>query len=190
VQCSATDAAGNSSNAGFSITVVDTTRPVLLLSNDISVDATSPQGAVVSFTATATDIADPQPVIICTPSSGSTFAIGTNTVQCTASDASGNSSQGSFNVTVNGASAQAASLISLVQTFNLAQGISNSLDSKLQNAIDALYAANAGNRANACNQLVGFINSVQAQSGKQLTTAQASQLIGNANQIRAVIGCP
>ena len=39
-------------------------------------------------------------------------------------------------------------LITLVNSFNLAQGIANSLDSKLQNALNALSAANAGDRAN------------------------------------------
>ena len=100
------------------------------------------------------------------------------------------SNQGSFSVMVNGASGQTASLITLVGSFNLAQGISNSLDSKLQNALDALNAANAGDRATACNQLSAFINSVQAQSGKQLTRTQANLLIIRANQVRTVMGCP
>ena len=47
-------------------------------------------GAAVSFTATATDNCDANPGISCTPSSGSTFHLGTSTVTCTATDASGN----------------------------------------------------------------------------------------------------
>jgi hypothetical protein len=34
-----------------------------------------------------------------------------------------------------------------------------------------------------------FINQVQAQAGKQLTTAQATQLIQAATQIRGALGC-
>ena len=51
-------------------------------------DATSPQGAVVSYTVRATDPdnAPSQLTITCAPASGSTFAIGTTTVNCTASD--------------------------------------------------------------------------------------------------------
>jgi hypothetical protein len=107
-----------------------------------------------------------------------------------ATDASGNSSQGSFTLTVNGASAQTANLITLVQSFNLVQGITNSLDAKLQNVMDALNATNVGNRANACNQLAAFVNSVTGQSAKQLTVSQADLLIMKANQIRTVQGCP
>ena len=190
VHCTATDASSNSASGSFSVTVVDTTPPVLALPPNVITDATSPQGAVVSFSASATDTVDPHPTVNCAPLSGSTFAIGTTTVQCAATDAGHNSSQGSFTATVNGASGQTANLIMLVQGFNLAQGITNSLDTKLQNVLDAFNATNAGNRANACNQITAFINSVMAQSGKQLTIAQANQLIAKANQIRAVQGCP
>jgi hypothetical protein len=170
--------------------VVDTTAPALAVPADIVVDATSPQGAVVSFVVSAGDIADSNPTVNCSKSSGSMFAIGSTIVQCTATDASSNSTQRSFNVTVNGAATQTANLIGLVQGFNLAQGISNSLDSKLQNILDAFNATNAGNRADACNQLAAFINSVAAQSGHQLTVAQANLLISKATQIMAVQGCP
>jgi probable HAF family extracellular repeat protein len=190
VQCTATDASGNSAGGSFNVTIVDTTPPALVIPANITADATSPQGAVVSFTASATDIADPHPSVSCTPTAGISFAIGVVVVQCFATDASHNSSQASFTVTVNGASAQTANLISLVASFNIAQGISNSLDAKLQNVLDSLSAANAGNRSNACNQLTAFINNVVAQSGKQLTVAQATQLIARANQIRSVQGCP
>jgi hypothetical protein len=189
VQCTATDATGNHASRSFSVTVIDTTPPALTLPQNMTLDSTSPQGALVNFTVAASDIADLHPSISCTPASGSTFAIQTTVVHCVATDASRNSSQGSFSVTINGASTQTANLIGLVQSFNLAQGITNSLDSKLQNILDAFSATNAGDRGNACNQLSAFINSVLAQSGKQLTTAQANQLIAKANQIRAVEGC-
>jgi hypothetical protein len=189
VRCTAKDASDNSVSGNFNITVVDTSPPALTPPPNINVDADSPLGAVISFTTSVTDIADPLPAVSCSPISGSTFAIGTTTVQCIATDASHNSSQASFTVTVKGADAQTASLIALVQSFNLAQGITNSLDAKLQNVLDALSAANAGNRADACNRLAAFINNVSAQSGKQLTIDQANQLIAKANRIRAVQGC-
>src|SRR5262249_2481263 len=58
-------------------------------------------GAVVTFTATATDNVDGTDPVTCTPASGSTFPVGTTTVNCTATDAAGNYSSGSFKVTVN-----------------------------------------------------------------------------------------
>jgi uncharacterized repeat protein (TIGR01451 family) len=78
----------------------DDTPPELTVPPDQTVEATGPDGAVVTFDATATDDLDPNPVVVCTPPSGSTFALGATTVNCTATDAVGNSSAGSFNVTV------------------------------------------------------------------------------------------
>jgi hypothetical protein len=49
----------------------------------------------------ATDNCDPNPSVSCSPASGSSFPKGTNTVTCTAMDASGNSSNCMFNVIVN-----------------------------------------------------------------------------------------
>ncbi len=58
-------------------------------------------GAAVTWTApTATDIVDAAPSVACLPASGSTFAVGSTTVTCTATDASGNTATGSFAVRV------------------------------------------------------------------------------------------
>jgi hypothetical protein len=94
------DGNGGSDSDDVMITVVDTTLPALTVPADQTLEATGPDGAVASFAATATDIADPSPVVNCVPPSGSTFPLGTTTVTCTATDASGNHSEGSFNVTV------------------------------------------------------------------------------------------
>lgn len=100
VTCSATDGAGNAGNKSFTVTVVDTTAPQLTLPSNMTVSATSAAGAVVTFTASANDLVDGSVAVTCTPSSGSTFAPGTTTVNCTATDAAGNSASGSFTVTV------------------------------------------------------------------------------------------
>jgi hypothetical protein len=78
-------------------------------------------------------------------------------------------------------------VVVLVENMNLAHGIENSLDVKLQNAIDALNAANGGDRTNAINKLYAFINEVQAQSGNKITMAEANQLIAAANRIIATL---
>jgi N-acetylneuraminic acid mutarotase len=98
-----------------------------------------------------------------------------------------NNASASVVITVQPASQAIQSLTGLVASLNLAQGINNSLDAKLQNVLAALTAANAGQRQNAANQLMAFINAVQAQSGNQLTTAQANTLIAAAMRILAVI---
>ena len=101
VTCSAHDNAGNTSTASFTVTVRDTTAPVLTVPANITgIEATGPTGAIVTYTATATDIADATPSVTCAPASGSTFAIGTTTVSCTATDHSNNSTTQAFTVTV------------------------------------------------------------------------------------------
>jgi hypothetical protein len=101
VTCSSSDTRGNTATDSFNVTIVDTTAPTLNLPGDITgVEATGPSGAAVTFTATATDIADQTPTVSCAPASGSTFGLGTSTVTCTATDASGNSTEGSFTITV------------------------------------------------------------------------------------------
>ncbi len=169
------------------VTTPDCTPPVLTVPGTITVNATSPAGAAVSYTVTATDNVDPSPVVVCAPPSGSTFPIGATTVTCTATDASGNSATASFVVIVTGASSQLGDLVSLVNGLGLQPGIATSLTAKLQTA---LAAANAGDLARACNLLDAFINEVQAQSGKKLTAAEAAQLIAEATRIKAVLGCP
>ncbi|MGI9104223.1 MAG: LamG domain-containing protein [Terriglobales bacterium] len=80
-----------------------------------------------------------------------------------------------------------ASLTQLVASYNLKQGIANSFDTKLQNALAALGAANAGQRQDAANKLMAFINAVEAQRGKELTTLQADELIAVARRVLNVL---
>lgn len=101
VQCTSTDLHGNTAHASFSVTVQDTTPPALTLPSNITVEATGPSGAVVTFTASAVDLVDGPRPVTCTPASGSTFPLGTTTVQCSASDLHGNTANGSFTVTVH-----------------------------------------------------------------------------------------
>jgi hypothetical protein len=103
VTCTATDAHGNTGSASFNVLVRDTTPPTLSgVPSDMSVAASSPGGAVVTWPApTATDAVDSSPQVNCSPASGSTFPLGTTTVSCVATDNSSNSSPAqTFHVTV------------------------------------------------------------------------------------------
>ena len=100
VTCTARDAAGNTAMVMFNVMVVDTTPPSLTLPADITVDADANCSAVVNYTATATDLVDGSVSVTCTPPSGSTFTLGTTTVNCSATDAHNNTATGSFHVTV------------------------------------------------------------------------------------------
>ena len=102
VTCFAEDTAGNTSPAKqFTVTVDG--APTLNVPPDLTREATSPEGAVVTFTPepSATDAEDdPEPIVTCTPASGTTFPLGPTAVKCTAADSVGNSTTASFTVTV------------------------------------------------------------------------------------------
>jgi hypothetical protein len=102
VSCSAADSAGNSASGTFNVTVADTTGPTLVgMPDNISVTTSNAGGRAVSYTPpTATDAADSSPSVGCSPASGSTFAVGSTDVTCTATDASGNSTSAGFTVKV------------------------------------------------------------------------------------------
>ena len=100
VTCTATDDAGNASSGTVAMTVTDTTPPALSLPAGITAEATGPGGAAVAWSASANDLVDGARAVACAPASGSTFALGSTTVDCSASDARGNSAHGTFTVKV------------------------------------------------------------------------------------------
>ena len=101
VDVSATDAAGNTGHASFTVTVHDTTAPVLPNPQNINLDATSAAGAVASYgPAMAHDLVCGDVPVVFTPASGSTFALGAHTVSYTATDEAGNQAAKTFDVNV------------------------------------------------------------------------------------------
>ena len=79
---------------------LDFMPPLLTLPASVTLEATSASGAVHSYSATATDNADPSPTVTCSPLSGSIFPLGITAIGCTATDLSANNSSGSFDITV------------------------------------------------------------------------------------------
>ena len=87
------------SQRSFVVTVGDSTPPVITVPATITRQATGPNGAVVTYTASATDnigVAS----FSCVPPSGATFPITSTIVVCTATDAAGNQAQKTFTVAV------------------------------------------------------------------------------------------
>lgn len=78
----------------------DMQAPIVTVPDDMIVEATSANGAIVTFTATATDDIDPDPVIECSHASGSQFPLGYTTVTCTATDDRGNVGSDIFTILV------------------------------------------------------------------------------------------
>jgi hypothetical protein len=100
VNCSATDAAGNTTSGSFTITIQDTTLPIITVPANITREANIPAGRVVTYSASANDNLDGTIPVTCTPVSGSTFPITTTTVSCSATDSHGNTGTRSFTITI------------------------------------------------------------------------------------------
>ncbi|MBX3738609.1 MAG: HYR domain-containing protein [Candidatus Didemnitutus sp.] len=107
VTVTATDAANNSSHSDFTITVQDTTPPVITAPANITAEATSAAGAAVSYSASAADLVDGNVAVTGSPASGSVFPLGTTSVSLSAADSRNNSASASFSVTVHDTTAPA-----------------------------------------------------------------------------------
>jgi hypothetical protein len=100
VRCVATNSYGERAEGGKYIFVADYGAPFVKVPDRIRVEATSPAGAYVEFTATAEDTIDGELPVSCDPKSGSLFAVGETIVQCVATDSSLNQGHGEFVVEV------------------------------------------------------------------------------------------
>ena len=76
-------------------------------------------------------------------------------------------------------------LIAKVEALSLKKGLENALITKLENALASFEAGNAGA---AVNKLGAFINQVNAKRGKNISDADADNLIGCAQAIIVAIG--
>lgn len=95
VQC--TSSLGDA--AAFLVTVRDTTSPSLQLPSSFSVPGTS-SGATVTYSTNAYDLVDGATIVNCAPASGSFFAAGETTVQCSTKDSRNNKAFGNFKINV------------------------------------------------------------------------------------------
>ena len=101
VTCTSHDAAGNAASSTFTVLARDTTAPTIAAHSNLTVEATGPTGATVSYTTpAATDAVDGSDIVNCLPASGTQLALGTTTVTCTSHDAAGNTATSSFTVLV------------------------------------------------------------------------------------------
>jgi len=172
----------NYSEATF---LVDQTPPVLVVPASFAVNATGPSGAIVTYTASATDNVDGAVAPICSKPSGSLFPIGDTVVTCSAVDAHHNVSvPQSFTVHVKGAAEQLGDLLQTVVQRKLGPGFS--LSDKVR-ALLALVATN--HKPVFCVAMKALDLDVKAQAGKQLTAADASALRAEIARIESVEGC-
>ena len=165
---------GPMSVTGPGANVIDEIPPAFTsVPPDMTVDASGPTDTVVQYPApAATDNAPGAVSVSCTPASGSMFAVGMTSVTCTATDVSGNAATASFKVTVQ----NTLDSLCRVTTLEVGKvGVAHSLCEKLQGAADAVAA---GDSVAADGNVGAYINEVDAQSDKSLTTQQAQDLEG------------
>jgi hypothetical protein len=98
--CTAVDGSGNRGTQTATVAVVDTTKPRISIEARETWEARGPDGAQVTYGASATDLVAGPVGVSCTPASGATFAVGQTTVTCTASDGRGNTAGESVTITV------------------------------------------------------------------------------------------
>src|SRR5919197_4318802 len=204
----ANDSAGNSSHPDWGSTGAqppsppqnDTRTPVLTVPDNKVVEATSEDGAQVRYTVTAKDNVDGNATlqedgktvtqdnvggnitISCDPPSGSTFPVDDTQVECSATDAAGNTGRASFMVTVNPPPTPAQAidrLISDVQNLddNVPQSVKTSLTAPLKEPSNILNDNNPNNDKAACGKLSAFINQINANERRgTLAADQADDL--------------
>ena len=134
----AVDHCGNTSApVSQAIIVQDATAPDIICPTNVVVEFTDAAGSVVNFAVSARDACDSGVVVRCDPESGSTFAIGTTTVRCSATDASRNSASCNFTVTVLGARGLKENV--LAELLALRTAVTNKPDSqKIDEAVEHL----------------------------------------------------
>ncbi|HEX6488710.1 MAG TPA: hypothetical protein VF137_07550 [Candidatus Dormibacteraeota bacterium] len=93
--------------------------------------------------------------------------------------------QGDLNEAATLVTSAATDLASLSKTVQ-GVGTGGSLANKVNQAQSQLAS---GDTAGACSTLSAFINQVKAQSGKGISPAEATQLISDAKEIEAKLGC-
>lgn len=103
VSCTAVDHDLNIGSNAFIVDVVGDKEPgtlELILPNPMQVEARDVRGAEVSYDVKVKGSKDPNPIVNCSPKSGSLFPLGTTIVNCDVLDHDGAWAQGSFDVSV------------------------------------------------------------------------------------------
>ena len=192
VIASATDEANNTGTATFTVTVHDTTKPVVTPPPNLVVEATSVQGAVVANfgSASTTDAVTQNPVITFAPAAASTFALGVTHVTVSAKDAANNIGTATFTVTVRRTalqfSVQPSTVIAdisiapaVVVSFVDQNGI---VETDRTDSVTLAIRTNPGSGALSGTGTVAAVNGVATFSGVSLNKA------GNGYSLQASAG--
>ncbi len=176
VTCVAMDSAGNTAQCQFDITVRDAEAPEIECPPNQQVRTDSVEGTVVSYPSVDVNDNCSEVTVECVPESGTVFPLGSTTVECTATDAAGNTVSCSFVVEVIEGTAppEIEDLIEIVESLSLTKGIKRSLLAKIEGTSELLEK---GKLKRVANTLGAFINEVEAQAGKKRITPEDAELL-------------
>lgn len=177
----ATDAAGNVAEASQSITVIDVEAPTLSVPAGFTVNATNSLGAMINYSVTSKDNVAVTS-LVCEQASGTMFSINRHTVNCTASDAAGNSVAKSFVVDVVDAPTQLRNLLQYLLGLGLSNGTTNPLANELE------FALREPASAMSCKKMGDFL-SMLIKKSRDIPTAEVAYMSSEARRIRAVMEC-
>jgi hypothetical protein len=186
------DPGGLTSEDTVSITIKDTTPPVLTAPPNVTIPESDPMGTAVSLgSPTVSDICDPSPVV--TNNAPALFPLGVTTVTWTAKDASKNVSTAQQKVAVvPGTPVNQLTNLAKLINYSVASGgiapdIQRFLLARTNAAIAILVRRNPFGKIAAMLELEAFVWQVRAQTGRRITPAVAAALISRANLIIATL---
>ena len=154
----------------------------------MTVDATSPSGAVVSFSMTAADIVDGSVTVTCLQASGSAFGFGHTTVTCHAHDAAGNQAAAvTFDVFVKDAASQLTDLSAAAAGMSLPGGFGKKASGDIASALQDVSNGDLASANTALSDLISQVNTEAGKPHPKITQAEAAQIVAAASQIQGVI---
>lgn len=130
----ATDASGNTAACQQTVAITANSAPLTCPAN-ISVPATSSAGRVVTYPLPTGSDACSSGTIVCNPASGSTFPMGTTTVNCQRSGSAGQTASCAFTVNVIGNAVANVSAASFVGTELASESIVSAFGQRLATTI-------------------------------------------------------
>jgi hypothetical protein len=158
----------------YSLTIdtPDSEPPVVTVPANITVPATGPDGAVVTFAVSANDETDGVLTPTCDRPSGSIFPVGTTTVTCSATDAALNTGTASFTVTVTGA----ADILAQLRADTIDLVINASAERALVASVDqAIQASNNRNVFGAYFALLKYVIQIDSYVDSRAVSPVAAQ---------------
>jgi hypothetical protein len=185
VTCKASDASDNTVEDSFKVFVVDSQPPIITIPPDITIPASTPDGAIVTFGITVKDIGDLQPSITCDKAAGA-FPVGISKITCKAIDASGNQSFASFQIKVVSSAEQLLEINAWLTGLNL----NKSVEDKLRERLEKISSAVSMDFSSACKRVDDVLKAIDKQSGEdQMADEIKESFVKRLNQLRSAIGC-